>query len=350
MCFCTPGAAWLGGGSGPGVYAHTFPFPFPSWFGRYYYYGGLVYLGLQDFAAAESFFSLALVVPCEATSAIMAAAYAHSLLAGLLASGAPCSQPSFAGPAIRSLSGQMQPYADFVAAVKNCDVGTAGVVAAKHEGLWAKDHTTGLVQQCLAQIPARRMLKLRGTYATLPLRMLADRCGLSSAQDAEALLCRLVATGQLHASVDQESGTASFHQDVAAHDDEGAALDLLARIHSIAEVWWGSNGRSGGMALTFLVYLGVDASHSGRPRAGNPPEPPLLPQQGDCRARGCWLWPVPHPRCRVIPAGSAERGRGHGDGHRDVARRVVIFLFASFPPSFFRTRLIIYFKAAQQRA
>jgi COP9 signalosome complex subunit 3 len=50
----------------------------------YYYYGGMIYIGVKDFQKAEYFFDVALTVPCFALNAIMVEAYKKFVLVQLL--------------------------------------------------------------------------------------------------------------------------------------------------------------------------------------------------------------------------------------------------------------------------
>lgn len=179
----------------------------------YYYYGGMVYVGLKKYERALQFFSVAITAPAECTSQIMLEAYKKYMLVCLLLYGKEVPLPSYASGLTRQIKGKLTAYTDVVAAYRKGEVEGLDAVIVKHAEVFKQDTTVGLIQQCKAKLTRRNIKRLTETFLTLSLSDIATRVNLPDAAAAELALVGMIADREIFATINQLTATVSFHDD-----------------------------------------------------------------------------------------------------------------------------------------
>lgn len=179
----------------------------------YFYYGGMVYVGLKKLERALQYFSVAITAPAECTSQIMLESYKKYMLVCLLMYGKDVPLPSYASNLTRQFKNQLAPYTDVVAAYRKGEAEGLDSVIVKHLEIFGRDTNVGLVQQCKAKLTRRNIKRLTETFLTLSLGDIATRVKLPDAAAAEVALVGMIADGEIFATINQLTGTVSFHDD-----------------------------------------------------------------------------------------------------------------------------------------
>jgi COP9 signalosome complex subunit 3 len=229
----------------------------------YYYYGGMIYLGLKRFKEASDFFETCLTVPALAMNAIMVEAFKKYVLTSLLLNGKYTGIPKNASNIVhRHLKVYCQPYLEFATAFDKHDIEKCTANAANNKELYKKDNSSGLVQQCISALSRNTIQRLTETYLTLSLSDLAKMAKLSSPQEAEKILLSMIERGEIKAVIDQKNKMASFTEEIVEFDsnetfsildhkiqnsidlayrlkrmdnDLGRSMTYLARLHGVRE-------------------------------------------------------------------------------------------------------------------
>ncbi|KAA0150360.1 hypothetical protein FNF27_04803 [Cafeteria roenbergensis] len=196
----------------------------------FYYYAGVAYAALKKWSKATDSFSMVLVTPSAALSAVAMAAERWRILCSLMAAGKPPSMPVAASQGMaRSLADDVRPFTRIAEAFVTLNpTALAEALKAEEEAL-AASSLTGLAAQLHRAQQARVILGLTSTFVTITTAEIAEKLGLGSAADAEALVFDLVRAGTLRASIDQERGVVSFLDDDATADP----AMLVKRVESL---------------------------------------------------------------------------------------------------------------------
>eukprot|EP00036_Acanthoecidae_sp_10tr_P001763 CAMPEP_0182931644 /NCGR_PEP_ID=MMETSP0105_2-20130417/29018_1 /TAXON_ID=81532 ORGANISM="Acanthoeca-like sp., Strain 10tr" /NCGR_SAMPLE_ID=MMETSP0105_2 /ASSEMBLY_ACC=CAM_ASM_000205 /LENGTH=433 /DNA_ID=CAMNT_0025070117 /DNA_START=43 /DNA_END=1344 /DNA_ORIENTATION=+ len=197
----------------------------------YYYYGGAAYLSLKQYDRAMQFFSVVISAPAEQVSSIMIEAYKKYVLTSLLHYGKMVELPSYASHALRQVKTASTEYKDLITAYQTRDATQFIEVVAKYSDVLAADKNLGLAVHCHDSITRRNIRRLTEMFLTMTLSAIAERVKLRDAAEAEQALVRMIDSGEIHASIDQVTGTVSFHDDEEKFDTE----DSLAMLHSQVE-------------------------------------------------------------------------------------------------------------------
>jgi len=203
----------------------------------YHYYGGMVYIGLKRFDRALQFLSVSVTAPADCLSLIMIEAYKKYVLVCLLEHGALVPLPSYASNLTRQFKNATQPYQDFHAAYKKGVVAELDGVMAKYSETLESDKNLGLARQCLAKLTRRNIKRLTETFLTLSLEDIAKRVNLATAQDAESALVGMIADREIFATINQLTGTVSFHDDPEKYDTEATTRQLQDEMRSAAALY-----------------------------------------------------------------------------------------------------------------
>ena len=227
----------------------------------YFYYGGMVYVGLKQYRKASDFFSLAISAPAQALSAVVIEAHRKYVLVSLLLEGQVAALPKYTSGFIqRQLKGINQNYLDFAKAYQTHKQDALKESYAKNLQDFTKvccclffvchgfplispppffvfqDKNAGLAAQVVESLYRRNILRLTQTYVTLSLADIATSAQLPGPKQAEEYLLRMVSAGHcpsptfsylsphffacfhfyqiedgmIHAKIDQKEGMVSF--------------------------------------------------------------------------------------------------------------------------------------------
>eukprot|EP01102_Stenamoeba_stenopodia_P021489 TRINITY_DN866_c0_g1_i1.p1 TRINITY_DN866_c0_g1~~TRINITY_DN866_c0_g1_i1.p1 ORF type:complete len:430 (+),score=72.25 TRINITY_DN866_c0_g1_i1:139-1428(+) len=181
---------------------------------RYFYYGGIVYIGLKQYKKALEMFKLVLSAPAFALSAIVIESYKKFVLVSLLVHGQVESLPKTTSILVqRNIKSGLPAYSDFANAFSTYNPEETHKVAASHAEAFQKDRNFGIVKQCIKSLYRRNILRHTQTYLTLSLSDIATSVKLESPKEAEKSVLHMIEEGNIFASINQRDGMVSFHED-----------------------------------------------------------------------------------------------------------------------------------------
>jgi COP9 signalosome complex subunit 3 len=182
----------------------------------YYYYGGLVYMGLKKFEQASEFFQMAINAPAQVTSAIQIEAYKRLLIIDLIAFGKPTPLPKYLSAAVgKALRSNIKGYDDFAKAYESGNLKHITDKFQQNEQTFARDGMTGLVKQSIVAFFSTKISHLTRTYITLSLTDIQSAIGNQSVDvvgEIESHLLKMIRNGQIDAVIShRDAGIVSFN-------------------------------------------------------------------------------------------------------------------------------------------
>lgn len=204
----------------------------------YCYYSGRALLALRRYEDAAVAFSDAVGAPAKVVSAIVVAAYKKFVLATLLSEArAPTLPKHVSAPVKRyiAVGKEFEGYLELGSAFDKCDAVALERAIENHATAFASDGNAGLVMLLRDAWRRAKVRRLARTYVTLRLRDVAQRVGLPNDVDAEALVLRMIARGDVAATIDSVGRVVRFFEPHAATDADMAAklqqrLDVAAQL------------------------------------------------------------------------------------------------------------------------
>lgn len=203
----------------------------------YYYYGGMAYCAVKKFDRALEFFSVAISVPADSVSSVMVEAYKKYSLVCLLLHGKFVDLPPYASFVLRQIKQLTQPYQELMTAHKTNNVEKFNEQLAKHNTVLAADKNLGLAKQVGVKMTRCNIKKLTETFLTLSLTAIAERVKLADAQVAETALVSMINDYEIHATIDQLTGTVCFHDDDEQYDTEATMQKLKSEVEATAALF-----------------------------------------------------------------------------------------------------------------
>ncbi|KAL0480236.1 TSC13 [Acrasis kona] len=200
----------------------------------YFYYGGMIYIGLKHYQKALGFFETALTVPAFALNAIMVEVYKKYMLVSLLVHGKHTGLPKHAMNIVqkhmKTLCSQYYEFATVFGSGNIDNVDKVKKSFEDNEETFKSDNNLGLARQCMQALAKRNIQKLTATYMTLSLADIAKNAGLNNAAATEKVLLRMIENGEINAVIDQKGGMVSFGEEVQAFDSPQTSVILETRI------------------------------------------------------------------------------------------------------------------------
>jgi len=236
----------------------------------YYYYGGMVFIGLKRLSDALEFFRMCFVVPGSALSAIVVETFKKFLLVSLIETGSVGALPSCASsPIVRGLPHYTAKYVEFGNLYSTLDSDKMLAFATENAELFQKDNNFGLVKQVIKSVVHARIKRLTKVYITLSLEEVAKQAGLPSAQDAVREIIVMIEKRKFDASINMAEGVVEFRENVHKYDNPESVRALEASIQTVV----GLSGRMRALShsiLTSPLYLrkAIAASASAAGAAG----------------------------------------------------------------------------------
>lgn len=177
----------------------------------YYYYGGMVRIGLKQWNLAIESFQMALTCPSHAVSALQIAAFKRYILCGLILHHEylPLSPQTTSQVVLRSVERYAGAYVELAREFKKSQSDLKRTTE-RHMELFVKDSNFGLVKQVLSAHVRRSIQRLTNTYVTLSLEDIAKNVNLESAAVAEKHVLDMIEDGMIEASINQRDGMLSF--------------------------------------------------------------------------------------------------------------------------------------------
>jgi COP9 signalosome complex subunit 3 len=188
----------------------------PRTYMLYYYYGGMIWIGLKKWQKAHEFLTAATTIPSIALSAILVEAYKKYILVSLLLTGKAVSVPKQCSTIVqRQIHRLVTEYEDLAEACARKD-GSLSKTVLRNHATYVKDKALGLVQQLQEKYVCQCIQRLTSTYLTLSLMDIASAVGLANAQDAERSLLKMIREKQISAVISQKDGMVSFNDRVTS--------------------------------------------------------------------------------------------------------------------------------------
>jgi len=178
----------------------------------YYYYGGMVFLAMKQYESAFFFFQVVVTTPSLAVSHIMLEAYKKYILVSLYLHEKIVPLPKYTSNVVsRFLKPMSAPYIELAESFATHDPDQLRTIANKHQSVFQVDNNVGMVKQVIASLSRKRIQKLTKTFLTLSLSDMATRVKLRDASEAESYLLEMIEEGTIFATIDQQAGMVSFH-------------------------------------------------------------------------------------------------------------------------------------------
>mmetsp|Transcript_2477 Transcript_2477/g.3474 ORF Transcript_2477/g.3474 Transcript_2477/m.3474 type:complete len:500 (-) Transcript_2477:30-1529(-) len=126
------------------------------------------------------------------------------------------------------------PYAELVSAVWNCDRATFDTVKQNHESVWTKDGNLGMVYRLEKDLLNRRVYHLSRIYSVIPLTQLSEELQLPT-EDIRVLLLKL-SHGGMTVDIDAEKGWVEFPDEDRLRGEAGAGnlVENMGEIMTLA--------------------------------------------------------------------------------------------------------------------
>jgi len=195
----------------------------------YYYYGGLIYLAMKEYESALFSFQVAVTTPSMAISQIMLESYKKFVLLSVYIHGKIIPLPKYTSPIVsRYLKPLSGPYTELSEAYAKHDTDELRAVANKYQLFFQNDNNIGIVKQVIASLTKKRIQKLTKTFLTLSLVDMASRVKLRDADEAEKYLLEMIENGSIYATIDQQAGMVSFHNNPNQYNTS----NVINKIHS----------------------------------------------------------------------------------------------------------------------
>jgi COP9 signalosome complex subunit 3 len=194
----------------------------------YYYYGGMIYIGLKQFSKALDFLRLCFSAPTMVLNQIMIEAYKKYILVSLIEHGEVQGVHKYTSQTlIRHVKSCCQPYNAVCSAFESHSAEKLREAISTHEAEFKKDENFGLVLQVEASLVRHNIQRLKTTYLTLSLSAIAQNVGCADAKQAEQIVLKMVGQGDLLATINQQDGMVAFHDD----DEQYNSSDTIAKLH-----------------------------------------------------------------------------------------------------------------------
>lgn len=211
-----------------------------KYFLLYYHYGGMVYLAMKKYENAFFCFQNVITTPALAVSHVMLEAYKKYVLVSLYLHEKIVPLPKYTSNVVsRFLKPMSSPYGELAESFASHDPDQLRSIANKHQQVFQADSNVGMVKQVIASLNKKRIQKLTKTFLTLSLTDMAARVKLRDANEAESYLLEMIEDGTIFATIDQQAGMVSFHDDPESYNTP----DMLKKIDLEMHKFIGLNQR-----------------------------------------------------------------------------------------------------------
>ncbi|KAJ1695924.1 hypothetical protein LUZ63_012622 [Rhynchospora breviuscula] len=180
----------------------------------FYYYGGMIYIGLKRFSKALECLHNVFTSPMPNLNAIAIEAYKKYILVSLIHSGQVPPFPKYtSATAQRNLKNYAQAYLDLTTVYATGKHSEIEACIQQHIEKFQSDNNLGLVKQVLSSLSKRNIQRLTQTYLTLSLQDISNSVQLNGSKEAELHVLHMIQDGEIHATINQKDGMVIFHED-----------------------------------------------------------------------------------------------------------------------------------------
>jgi len=199
----------------------------------YFYFAGLIYIGLKLYKKALASLRVVIVAPANTLSAIMIEAYKKYALVSLIIHGKVAASPRYASVAMTRGAKSITAYQDFITTFGKHNSEELHKVATTHTETFIKDKNFGLVKQAIQAQYKQSIQRSTQTYLTLSLEELTQSVNLSSAKDTEKHILKMIENKEIYATINVKDGMISFGDASEEYDTNDAASSLDGRIQRV---------------------------------------------------------------------------------------------------------------------
>ena len=201
---------------------------------RFFYYGGMIHVGLKNYTLALEFFKSGFTVPALILSAIMVHSYQKYILLSLITVGSVPQPPKYTSQMIqRQLKAYCSPYVDLSTAFSTHSIEEVNKIVAQHHEVLTKDANFGLVQQVVNCLTRSNIQRMTETFITLSTNDIANNVHLQGAKQAEKEIMKMIEAGQIVAKINQKDGMVKFEEREEGWESEGRVRDMDERIERV---------------------------------------------------------------------------------------------------------------------
>eukprot|EP01123_Difflugia_compressa_P000565 TRINITY_DN10659_c0_g1_i1.p1 TRINITY_DN10659_c0_g1~~TRINITY_DN10659_c0_g1_i1.p1 ORF type:complete len:442 (-),score=45.67 TRINITY_DN10659_c0_g1_i1:143-1468(-) len=199
----------------------------------YFYYGGIVYLGMKQYTKALQFFEVVISAPAIVISAIMLEAYKKFVLVSLILKGEVANLPKYTNTSLVRLFKQLCPsYEEFSTSFQTRSVDDLHKVAENHAEGFIKDGNMGLVKQAIQALYRQNIQRLTKTYITLSLQNITEQVSLLNEQETERRVFKMIQNGDVFATINQKDGMVEFLEKPELYNNPSTLNYLDRQIHT----------------------------------------------------------------------------------------------------------------------
>jgi len=209
----------------------------PLDFLTYFYYAGMIHIGLKQFPKALEAFQLGLTIPSMMLSAVHVECFKKYVLCSLIVHGELQRLPEKTTSHVvsRNVDRICPAYLELSRAYRR-GVEEMYKCLEANQDIFKKDRNLGLVRQTVQACVRNNISRLTKTYVTLSLSDLAAQANLGNPAQAEKILLTMIEEGQIFASINQKDGMISFLEDPEEYDTSGMAQELDQKIQEVIDL------------------------------------------------------------------------------------------------------------------
>jgi COP9 signalosome complex subunit 3 len=197
----------------------------------YFYYSGMIFTGLKQYANAIESFRTALRAPTVQPSIVQVECFKKMILVSLIADGTALTREQEEGistPVMQKLKLICGVYVNLAVRLRQDPEAFSKLVEDSQRQM-TEDNNIGLIKQLGAALRKRRIRGLTDTYVTVAL----NDMGLESASVAEDTLLGMIADGEIFARMDQKNGMVTFEDNPEEFKTRDMINSLDGRIREI---------------------------------------------------------------------------------------------------------------------
>eukprot|EP01060_Flectonema_neradi_P011172 TRINITY_DN1824_c0_g1_i1.p1 TRINITY_DN1824_c0_g1~~TRINITY_DN1824_c0_g1_i1.p1 ORF type:complete len:438 (+),score=51.38 TRINITY_DN1824_c0_g1_i1:58-1371(+) len=231
----------------------------PRDFATYYYYGGMIWLGLQEYHKALSFFETAVCLPATCLSAMATEAYKKYVLVSLILKGRVQLPKHCPNAVVKSLGKHCQHYYRYVVlygakgttrqSLTNFIKGdpNASPPVEGAEKVFRTDNNYSLAMKTISAFVEQSIAKLTIVYETLKLSAICEKVDIESEDEAEKIITRMISAGRIVAHINDLTGVVTFVDSLpsnfcnAINTELQSIRDVTARIQQMDDSLLTSN-------------------------------------------------------------------------------------------------------------
>jgi len=178
----------------------------------YFYYGAVCYIAMKKWKKATQFLETVISAPALVPSAVMVDSYKKYILVNLIMRGNVPDLPRVTSQSVLRISKQVgQPYDELATAYGTGSNEDLVKCVENNTEVYLKDSNMGLVGQVVSALHDQNIRKLTKTYLTLTFESIASHLQIKE-EEAQQRIIRLISTGELAATIHQNSSYVEFKE------------------------------------------------------------------------------------------------------------------------------------------